>query len=452
MKKKKPKNKNLKKVLKKKVIGEKRTPANKKKSIKEPLKQKSTSLNKISHKKNSTPKKVSAPKRKFINPGVYLASIKVVGVGGGGGNILSRMYEDIAVRGIEFIAINSDSQALDYCNAKKKIYIGKNLTRGLGTGMNPDIGRQAAEENRSDIVESLKGADLIFVTAGLGGGSGSGGAPIVAEAAKESGALTIGVVTKPFAFEGAERARIAQEALAKMKEKVDTLLVVPNDKIFSLIKKDTPIIKAFEHIDGVLRSAVEGIAELIASAGIVNVDFADVKAIMKDAGPALVGIGTASGNDRAISAVTQALSSPLLELSIDGARGVLFGVAANKDLKMSEINEVAKLVTASVDPSAKIIFGAYNDRKLRPGQLKITIVATGFNGQVVRSIEPPPSTLFDEDAPKPLEKEEDNNENSDHGETRSEKLEGKDSKSKAEKLRKKDDDSWDIPAFLRRKK
>lgn len=364
----------------------------------------------------------------------YSARIKVVGVGGGGGNAVSRMCDDLGIKGIEFIAINTDAQDLDYCRAKKKIYIGKNLTRGLGTGMNPDIGRQAAEENRAEIAESLKGADLIFVTAGLGGGTGSGASPLIAEVAKENGALTVAVVTRPFAFEGSQRGRIAQDALVKLKEKVDTLIVIPNDRIFSVIRKDTPLIKAFEYIDDVLRAAVQGISELIAVPGIINLDFADVKAVMKDAGPALVGIGMSSGQDRALTAVNQVVNSPLLEISIEGAKGVLFGIAGNRDLKMTEINEVAKVIAASVDPGAKIIFGAYYDRKLRPGQLKVTLIATGFNGHLVRN-EPVVPTLFSE-PPKAGRDAKDGKE--------------EDRKGKAQK--KEDADVWEIPTFLRKKK
>ena len=378
-------------------------------------------------------------KKEINNSGSYSAKIKVVGVGGGGGNAVSRMYDDIGIRGIEFIAINTDAQDLDYCRAKRKIYIGKNLTRGLGTGMNPDIGRQAAEENRSEISEALKGADLVFITIGLGGGTGSGAGPIVAEAAKENGALTIAVVTKPFTFEGSQRSRIAQEALTKLKEKVDTIIVIPNDRIFTIIKKDTPLLKAFEYIDVILRSAVQGIAELIAAPGIINVDFADIKTIMKDAGPALVGIGVANGQERALNSVNQVVNSPLLEVSIDGAKGVLFGVASNRDLKMAEINEVAKVITASVDPAAKIIFGAYHDRKLKPGQLKVTLIATGFNGQLVRSTETPLATLFTEQQPKALREAKDKD------------SEGKKTSKAAEK-KKGEDDIWEIPAFLRRRK
>ncbi len=374
--------------------------------------------------------------------GNYSAKIKVVGVGGGGGNAVSRMCNDLGIRGVDFIAINTDAQDLDYCRAKRKIYIGKNLTRGLGTGMNPDLGRQAAEENRAEIVEALKGADLVFITAGLGGGTGSGAGPMVAEAVKESGALTIAVVTKPFTFEGAQRSRIAQEALVKLKEKVDTLIVIPNDRIFTIVRKDTPLLKAFEYIDDVLRAAVQGIAELIAVPGIINLDFADVKAVMKDAGPALVGIGLGGGQDRALTAVNQVVNSPLLEVSIDGAKGVLFGVAGNRDLKMNEINEIAKVIAASVDPGAKIIFGAYYDRKLRPGQLKVTLIATGFNGQLVRA-EPPAATLFS-DQLKALQIQ-----------TREKEKMPEEKKSKTmEKIEKKKEetDVWEIPAFLRRKK
>lgn len=378
--------------------------------------------------------------------GDYSAKIKVVGVGGGGGNAISRMQDDFQIKSVDFIAINTDAQDLDYCKAKHRIYIGKNLTRGLGTGMNPEIGRQAAEETRSEIVESLKGADLVFITAGLGGGTGSGASPVVAEAAKEQGALTVAVVTKPFAFEGAQRSRIAQEALLKLKEKVDTLIVVPNDRIFSVIKKDTPIVKAFEFIDDVLRYSVQGIAELIAMPGIVNVDFADVKAIMKDAGSALVGIGISTGQERAMTAVDAAVNSPLLETSIEGAKGILFAVSGGKDLRLNEIHDIAKVIGESVDPSAKIIFGAYHDRKLRKGAIKVILLATGFNGNSVKVGEGSLSTLFGaEMSPvvKPVAAMEE----------KSFSLKGNDkSTDKESKEKKKDDDIWDIPTFLRKKK
>ena len=307
------------------------------------------------------------------------AKIKVVGVGGAGGNAISRMYKDF-IKDVDFIAINTDTQDLELCNADIKIHIGKNLTKGLGTGMNPDLGRQAAEENRAEIVEVLKGADLVFITAGFGGGTGSGAGPVVAEAAKELGALTVAVVTKPFSFEGAQRSRIAQESLVKLKDKVDTMIVIPNDRIFAIIEKDTTLIKAFEAVDNILRSAVQGIAELIAMPGIINVDFSDVKTIMQNAGTALVGIGIGSGQDRAIAAVTQAVNSPLLETSIEGAKGVLYGISGSKDMRMSEVNDIAKVIAESVDSSAKIIFGTYHDKDMKQGQIKVTLVATGFNG------------------------------------------------------------------------
>ena len=271
-------------------------------------------------------------------------------MGGGGNNAVARMAKNF-VRGVDFIAINTDHQDLDHCEVKQKLYIGKSLTRGLGTGMNPDLGKQAAEENRSEIAEVLKGADLVFLAGGLGGGTATGGLPVVAEAAKQAGALTIAVVTKPFAFEGAQRERIAQEGLMKLKDKVDALIIVPNDRIFTIISKDTPILKAFEAIDEVLRNALKGLVEMITMAGIINVDFADVKNIMQDAGVAIVGVGIASGQDRAVSAVNKALHSPLLETSPEGAKAVLLGISGSRDLKMTEINEAAKLVAQTVDPA-----------------------------------------------------------------------------------------------------
>ncbi len=372
-----------------------------------------------------------------------MARIKVVGVGGGGGNALTRMKKEL-FRSVDFVAINTDTQDLELCDADTKIHIGKNLTKGLGTGMNPDLGRQAAEETRAEIVEAIKGADLVFITAGLGGGTGSGASAVVAEAAKEMGALTIAVVTKPFTFEGSQRSRIAQEALMRLKDKVDTLIVVPNDRIFSVIEKDTTLVKAFEVVDDILRYAIQGIAELIAMPGIVNVDFADVKAIMENAGSALVGIGIASGQDRAMSAVTQAVNSPLLEVSIEGAKGVLFGVSGSRDLKMSEINDIAKTISEAVDPSAKIIFGAYQDRKMKAGEIKVTIVATGFTGANLNKPAPALSTLFS----APVEKKQEPMSRME--EHREPKEEARQARPKSED--KKSTDVWDIPTFLRKKK
>jgi cell division protein FtsZ len=307
------------------------------------------------------------------------ANVKVIGIGGGGGNAVARMAKDFT-RGVDFIAINTDHQDLDECDVKTKLYIGKSLTRGLGTGMNPDLGRQAAEENRSEISEAVQGADLVFLAAGLGGGTGSGATPIVAEAAKQSGALTIAVVTKPFTFEGSQRERIANEALIKLRDKVDAIIIVPNDRIFTVISKDTPIVKAFEAIDEILRNALKGLVEIIAMPGIINVDFADVKNIMQDAGIAIVGVGRASGPDRAVKAVNAALHSPLLETNPEGAKAVLLGITGSRDLRMTEVNDAAKIVAQTADPGARIIFGAYHDRNMKPGELKVTIVAAGFSG------------------------------------------------------------------------
>lgn len=373
-----------------------------------------------------------------------MAKIKVVGVGGGGGNAIDRMRKEL-FRGVDFIAINTDTQDLELCRADVKIHIGKNLTKGLGTGMNPDLGRQAAEENKAEIVEALKGADLVFITAGLGGGTGSGASAVVAEAAKEMGALTIAVVTKPFAFEGSQRSRIAQEALVKLKDKVDTLIVVPNDRIFTVIEKDTTLIKAFEVVDDILRYAIQGIADLIAMPGIVNVDFADVKAIMENAGTALVGIGLGSGQDRATTAVTTAINSPLLEVSIEGAKGVLFGVSGSRDLRMNEINEIARTIAESVDPSAKIIFGAYHDRNMKAGQLKVTIVATGFNGTTYKTSSAALTNLFNSQSEKKTELP------SIKGEEKEFTNESRPVRTKIENS-KKPSDVWDIPAFLRKNK
>jgi len=306
------------------------------------------------------------------------AKIKVVGVGGSGGNGISRMI-DAKIKGVEFVAINTDAQALHNSKAQEKIHIGKNLTKGLGAGMNPEIGRQAAEENRDEIQEVLKGADMVFVTCGLGGGTGSGAAPIVAETAKELGALTVGVVTKPFAFEGSQRRTIAEEALANLKDRVDTLITIPNDKLLSIIDRKTTLINAFRIVDDVLRQGVQGISDLITKPGIVNVDFADVRAIMEDSGSALMGIGIASGDNRAVEAAKAAINSPLLELSIDGAKGVLFNISGSTDLTMLEINEAASIITENIDPNAKVIFGAVTDDQIRKGEIQITVVATGFD-------------------------------------------------------------------------
>jgi cell division protein FtsZ len=315
-----------------------------------------------------------------IKPDVEtFARIKVVGVGGGGSNAISRMVES-QMTGVEFMVVNTDAQDLHHCKAKEKIHIGKNLTRGLGAGMNPEIGRQAAEENRDEIHEAMKGVDMVFVVYGAGGGTGSGAAPVIAEAAKEAGALTIGVVTKPFAFEGKQRSVIADESIENLKERVDTLIIIQNDKLLHMIDKNTSLIQSFKIVDDVLRQGVQGISDLITKPGIVNVDFADINAIMQESGNALMGVGIAAGDDRAIQAAKSAINSPLLNVSIDGAKGVLFNISGSaKDLTMSEINDAASVITESVDPNARIIFGASIDDSAEEGELRVTVIATGFD-------------------------------------------------------------------------
>ncbi len=310
------------------------------------------------------------------------ARIKVAGVGGGGGKAVTRMI-DHKISGVDFLTINTDAQDLHFTKARTKIHIGKNLTKGLGAGMNPEIGRQAAEENRDEIHEALKGADMVFITCGLGGGTGTGAAPVVAEVARDSGALTIGVVTKPFSFEGAQRAKLADEGWYNLKERVDALITIPNDRLLSIITKETTLLNAFSICDDVLRQAVQGISDLIITPGMINVDFADVRAIMQNTGSALMGVGLGSGEDRAVAAAKAAVSSPLLDISIDGARGVLFNVSGGSDLTMWEINEAAKVITESIDPEAKVIFGAVQDDRLKKGEVKITVIATGFTSEAM---------------------------------------------------------------------
>ena len=316
------------------------------------------------------------------------ARIKVVGVGGSGTNAISRMIE-CKLKGVEFVAINTDAQALHHSKASDKIHIGKNLTKGLGAGMNPEIGRQAAEENRDEIHEVLKGADMVFVTCGLGGGTGTGASPIVAEAAKEAGALTIAVVTKPFVFEGAQRKAIALEGMENLKDRVDALIVIPNDRLLQIIDRKTTLVNAFRVVDDVLRQGVQGISDLITKPGIVNVDFADVRTVLQDAGSALMGIGTASGENRAAQAAKMAINSPLLEFSIDGAKGILFNVHGGSDMTMLEINEAANIITESIDPNAKVIFGATIDESAKKGEISLTVIAAGFDSDMVG--EPPVS-------------------------------------------------------------
>jgi len=313
------------------------------------------------------------------------AKIKVVGVGGSGGSAVNRMIE-MGIKGVEFIAVNTDVQALHYNKTSKKLHIGKSITRGLGAGMNPELGRQAAEESQNDIRDALKDADMVFVTCGLGGGTGTGATPVVAEIARDLGALTVAVVTKPFGFEGMQRKNIADRGMTDLADKVDTIITIPNDKLLQVIDKKTSLLDAFMIVDEILQQGVRGIAELITVPGLINVDFADVKAIMANAGSALMGIGQASGENKAIEAAKIAINSPLLEMSIEGARGILFTITGGVNLGMNEVNEAAKIITASADEDAKIIFGTVIDEKMKD-ELKVTVVATGFGNRVRNNVD-----------------------------------------------------------------
>jgi cell division protein FtsZ len=339
-------------------------------------------------------------------PQNYLAVIKVVGIGGGGVNAVNRMIE-VGLKGVEFIAVNTDAQALLMSDADVKLDVGRELTRGLGAGADPDVGRQAAEDHRDEIEEVLKGADMVFVTAGEGGGTGTGGAPIVANVAKKLGALTIGVVTRPFGFEGRRRATQAETGIEQLREEVDTLIVIPNDRLLQISDKEVSVLDAFRAADQVLLSGVQGITDLITTPGLINLDFADVKAIMSGAGSALMGIGRARGDDRAAAAAEAAISSPLLEASIDGAHGVLLNISGGSDLGLFEIHEAADLIAQAAHPDANIIFGAVIDDALGD-EVRVTVIAAGFDGgapkqrrepAIIRRTEPAPAVvnIVDED-------------------------------------------------------
>ncbi len=313
-----------------------------------------------------------------VNPAIEsFARIKVIGVGGSGKNALNHMINS-KVRSVEFICMNTDTQDLHNSLAEKKIHIGKNLTKGLGAGMDPEIGRKAAEETKSEIQDVVKGADMVFIACGMGGGTGTGAAPTVARAAKEQGILTVAVVTKPFFFEGNFRSKIADKGIEDLAKEVDAIIVIPNDKLLQISDKNTNFKNALATCDDVLRQAVEGISDLITTPGIINVDFADIRAIMSDAGSALMGIGSASGEKRAEKAALMAINSPLLEVSINGAKGVLFAISGGDDITIHEIQEAAKIITESIDKDAKVIFGTIHDDKLKKGELKVTVIATNF--------------------------------------------------------------------------
>jgi cell division protein FtsZ len=414
-----------------------------------------------------------------VNPEIEsFARIVVIGVGGSGKNAVNHMISS-KVKGVTFIAMNTDTQDLHNSLAEKKIHIGKNLTKGLGAGMNPEIGKKAAEETKAEIQDVIKGADMIFIACGMGGGTGTGAAPIIARAAKEQGILTVGVVTKPFFFEGQHRGRLAEKGIEELAKEVDALITIPNDKLLQITEKNTNFKDAFSICDDVLRQAVEGISDLITTPGIINVDFADIRAVMSDAGSALMGIGSASGDNRAEKAAVQAINSPLLEVSIHGAKGVLFAISGGDDLTIHEIQDAAKIITESIDKDAKVIFGTINDDKLKKGEIKVTVIATNFPTDL------PKKTLFSntplmnqapikEETPAQIKKEI-------HNSLQNGKLEEKDKKEDKilsnpiinpvintnnndifKKVEKKeiveeiiidDEDDWSaVPAFLRRKK
>lgn len=374
------------------------------------------------------------------------ASIKVVGVGGSGGNAVQRMIS-AKLRGVEFVAINTDNQALANNDAPIKIQIGKDTTRGLGAGADPEMGRKAIEENKDEVYEALKGADMVFVTCGMGGGTGTGAAPFVAEISKELGSLTVAVVTKPFSFEGHRRRKVAELGIAELKDKVDTLITIPNDRLLQVIDKKTSLFDAFGVVDDVLRQGVQGISDLITLHGIINVDFADVKAIMQDAGSALMGIGRGSGDNRAVEAARAAIESPLLDMSIDGAKGILFNITGGTDLGMYEIDEAAKTITEAADDDANIIFGSIIDEAMQ-GEVKITVIATGFDTDArqadLRGFQSKQSQINKPAAPSPF---------GEPAQPRQEQPSPFNSLRSEPKPEEENDDTdeLDVPAFIRRK-
>lgn len=380
------------------------------------------------------------------------ARIKVVGVGGSGKNAINHMINS-KVKGVDFLAINTDAQDLHHALSKRKIHIGKNLTKGLGAGMNPDVGKRAAEETKEEIQEALKNSDMVFVSGGLGGGTCTGASPVIAKISKEMGALTVAVVTKPFSFEGQQRMRLAEQGLAELARSVDALVVIPNDRLMATVSKETTAKQAFGMCDEVLKQAVEGISELITMPGTVgNIDFADIRAVLENAGSALMGIGFASGEKRAEEAARAAISSPLLDVSIHGAKGVLFSIAGGEDLTMWEIQEAAKLITESVDPNAKIIFGTVRDERLKKNELRITVIAANFpNSEAIKK------SLFDEVKEAPVEKERGKIFNSIPVNVNNSFDQPNANSTDSVKIEKKKDDKeeddWNaIPAFLRRSK
>ncbi|MCF7834340.1 MAG: cell division protein FtsZ [Candidatus Pacebacteria bacterium] len=402
-----------------------------------------------------------------VNPEIEsFARIVVVGVGGSGKNAVNHMINS-KVKGVSFIAMNTDTQDLHHSLAEKKIHIGKNLTKGLGAGMDPEVGRKAAEETKAEIQDVIKGADMLFIACGMGGGTGTGAAPIVARAAREQGILTVAVTTKPFFFEGAQRMKIAEKGIEELASEVDAIIVIPNDKLLELSDVNVNLKDAFNQCDNVLRQAVEGISDLITTPGIINVDFADIKAVMSNAGSALMGIGTAGGEKRAEIAAMQAINSPLLEVAINGAKGVLFAISGGDDITIHEIKEAAKVITESIDKDAKVIFGTIRDEKAKKGELKVTVIATNFAGEMPRktlfsassSVD---KTLVKDESPAIVKKEIHNsilaNQNAPEFPKRIERQERTEKviekKAEPEEIVIEDDgDDWSaIPAFLRKNK
>ena len=381
------------------------------------------------------------------------ARIMVIGIGGSGKNAVNHMINS-KVKGVSFICMNTDTQDLHHSLAEKKIHIGKNLTKGLGAGMDPEVGKKAAEETKSEIQDVIKGADMIFLACGMGGGTGTGAAPIVARAAREQGILTVAVVTKPFFFEGSHRMKIAEKGIEDLAKEVDAIIIIPNDKLLQLAEKNTNFKDAFIKCDDVLRQAVEGISDLITTPGIINVDFADIKAVMANAGSALMGIGNSSGEKRAEKAALAAINSPLLEVSIHGAKGVLFAISGGDDLTINEIQEAAKIITESIDKDAKVIFGTIHDEKLKKGEIKVTVIATSFPADQPRknlfSGATGNQTLLKDETPTMIKKEIHNslqNGNLNSSNDFIKKIE------KKEEIIEDDGDDWSaVPAFLRRNK
>lgn len=389
-----------------------------------------------------------------INPEIEsFARIKVIGIGGSGKNALNHMINS-KVRGVEFIAMNTDTQDLHNSLAEKKVHLGKNLTKGLGAGMNPEVGKKAAAETKAEIQDVIKGADMIFIACGMGGGTGTGAAPIVAQAAKEQGILTVAVVTKPFSFEGNQRMRLAEMGLSELEKEVDAIIVIPNDRLIIISGKDVGFKQAFAMCDEVLKQAVEGISELITTPGMINVDFADIKSVMSDAGSALMGVGIAAGEGRAEKAALSAINSPLLDLSISGARGVLFAISGGDDLTIHEIQESAKIITESIDKESKVIFGTISDDKLKKGEMKVTVIATGFPTDLPkRSLFQTQQNKINTQTVVNSTKEEINEVIKKETEKNNGEYIKKVEKEKEDDLFIDDTDDWStVPAFLRRKK